>query len=210
MNRKVPVFQTYGMTETASQFVTLSPEYSLSKLGSAGKALFPSQLKIVNSDGLEQQPMQSGEIYVKGPNVTKGYLNKEGSHLKNGWFATGDIGFVDEEGFLYVQDRRSDLIISGGENVYPAEIEGALQGHHAVQEAGVIGVEDQEWGQVPVAFVVRNTLTTEDEIIQYCSSKLAKYKVPKRVLFVDELPRNASNKLLRRKLKEWVKGGGEV
>ncbi len=207
-DRKVPVFQTYGMTETTSQFVTLSPEFSLSKLGSAGKALFPSQLKIVNSGGLEQQPMQSGEIYVKGPNVTKGYLNKEDSHLKNGWFATGDIGFVDEEGFLYVQDRRSDLIISGGENVYPAEIEGALQGHHAVQEAGVIGVEDQEWGQVPVAFVVRNALTTEDEIIKYCSSKLAKYKVPKRIMFVNELPRNATNKLLRRKLKEWIKAEG--
>jgi o-succinylbenzoate---CoA ligase len=204
---QVPVYQTYGMTETASQFVTLSPEYSLSKLGSAGKALFPSQLKIIDSDGLEQQPLQSGEILVKGPNVTKGYLNKEGSHLKDGWFATGDIGFVDDEGFLYVQDRRSDLIISGGENIYPAEIEGVLQGHPAIQEAGVIGVDDQVWGQVPVAFVVNNTSTTEEEIIQYCSSKLAKYKVPKKVIFARELPRNASNKLLRRSLKEWIKGG---
>jgi O-succinylbenzoic acid--CoA ligase len=157
---------------------------------------------------LKQQPLESGEIYVKGPNVTKGYLNKESSHLIDGWFATGDIGYVDDEGFLYVQDRRSDLIISGGENIYPAEIEGVLQGHVSIQEAGVIGVEDQEWGQVPVAFVVvRNTSITEEEIIQYSSSKLAKYKVPKRVMIVDELPRNASNKLLRRSLKEWIKGG---
>lgn len=205
---QVPVYQTYGMTETASQFVTLSPEYSLNKLGSAGKALFPSQLKIVAADGLEQQPLESGEIYVKGPNVTKGYLNKESSHLIDGWFATGDIGYVDDEGFLYVQDRRSDLIISGGENIYPAEIEGVLQGHVSIQEAGVIGMEDQEWGQVPVAFVVvRDPSITEEEIIQYSSTKLAKYKVPKRVSIVDELPRNASNKLLRRSLKEWIKGG---
>lgn len=204
----IPVFQTYGMTETASQFVTLSPEYSLTKLGSAGKPLFPAQLMIVDSDGVEQSALQSGEIIIKGPTVTKGYLNKEaGSHIKNGWFATGDIGYVDEEGFLFVQDRRSDLIISGGENIYPAEIEGVLQAHSEVREAGVIGIEDNQWGQVPIAFVVKKAQLSEDEMIEHCIRKLAKYKVPKRVIFVDKLPRNASNKLLRRELKEWVEGG---
>ena len=127
-NKGIPVYQTYGMTETASQFVTLSPEDSLKKLGSAGKPLFPCDMRIMKGN-VEASPSEEGEIAVKGPNVTSGYLNRNEANSESfidGWFLTGDIGYQDEEGFLYVLDRRSDLIISGGENVYPAEIESVL------------------------------------------------------------------------------------
>lgn len=113
-----------------------------------------------------------------------------------------DIGYVDEEGFLYVLDRRSDLIISGGENVYPAEVESVLLGIPGVTEAGVIGMDDPVWGQVPCAFLVTDRPMTEEEVMKGCKAALASYKCPKRIVFVGELPRNASNKLLRRVLKE--------
>ncbi|MCM3692010.1 o-succinylbenzoate--CoA ligase [Neobacillus niacini] len=207
--KEIPVFQSYGMTETASQFVTLSPEYSISKLGSAGKPLFPSQLKIILEDGKAAPPKQAGEIIVKGPNVTMGYLyrpeiNKE--KFNEGWFHTGDIGYLDEEGFLYVLDRRSDLIISGGENIYPAEIESVLLSHPDVADAGVTGFDDEIWGQVPAAFIVRKegANVTKEELEQLCLENLAKYKVPKTFHFTEKLPRNAAKKLLRRKLCELV------
>ncbi|MFE8703301.1 o-succinylbenzoate--CoA ligase [Cytobacillus sp. FJAT-54145] len=205
VEKHVPVYQTYGMTETASQIVTLSPEYSLNKLGSAGKPLFPSQLKIIDSLGNDVGPNESGEIVVKGPNVTKGYLYKEeesNKNIQNGWLSTGDVGYLDEEGFLFVQDRRSDLIISGGENIYPAEIEGILTSHPSVLDAGVIGKADSKWGQIPVAFMVKKGEISQQELVQYCQQKLAKYKIPKEMYFIDEIPRNASKKLLRRKLRE--------
>ncbi|WP_077619169.1 o-succinylbenzoate--CoA ligase [Bacillus sinesaloumensis] len=209
--RQIPVFQTYGMTETASQVVTLAPEYSIPKLGSAGKPLFPAQIKI-EKEGKIANPLEVGEIVVKAPNVTKGYLNRPdatNSTIVDGWLYTGDIGYLDEEGFLYVLDRRSDLIISGGENIYPAEIEAVLVAHPNIVEAGVAGIEDEKWGQVPAAFVVlqEGSRLTSDEINAFCYEHLARYKVPKSVHFVESLPRNASNKLMRRKLIELLKDG---
>src|SRR5699024_9822416 len=149
--RQMPVFQSYGMTETSSQIVILSPVKALEKIGSSGKPLFPAQLKINAPDG------QVGEIYVKGPMVTKGYFNNEQATNKaliDGWLATGDLGYTDREGFLYVVDRRKDLIISGGENIYPTEVENVLSSMEGVQEVGVVGKADDKWGQVPVAFAV--------------------------------------------------------
>ncbi len=210
--KDIPVYQTYGMTETSSQIVTLAPEYSFSKLGSAGKPLFPSQLKIVGGNGENAHPGEAGEIFVKGPNVTKGYLNREDETLKkirDGWLSTGDIGYLDSEGFLYVLDRRSDLIISGGENIYPAEIEGVLISHPYITDAGVIGMKDDDWGEVPAAFVAGDKNMDAEEVRQYCLSKLAKYKVPKRIIMVDEIPRNASKKVLRRKLRELLEESGK-
>ncbi|KMY55130.1 O-succinylbenzoic acid--CoA ligase [Bacillus sp. FJAT-27231] len=196
--KKIPVFQTYGMTETSSQIVTLPPEYSLTKLGSAGKPLFPCQLKI------DAPPCSEGEILVKGPNVTAGYLNREEANqaaFTDGWFHTGDIGYVDEEGFLFVLDRRSDLIISGGENIYPAEIEAVLLSHPAVREVGVAGVADERWGEVPAAFIVEKKQVTIEELRAFCEERLAKYKCPAYFVKLESLPRNASKKLLRRELK---------
>lgn len=154
-------------------------------------------------------PKEAGEIVVKGPNVTSGYLFRPDATQENfngGWFHTGDIGYLDEEGFLYVLDRRSDLIISGGENIYPAEIESVLLAHPDVADAGVTGIDDETWGQVPAAFIVckKNVHVTEEELKQFCLENLAKYKVPKSFYFTEKLPRNASKKLLRRKLAELI------
>ncbi|WP_371069355.1 o-succinylbenzoate--CoA ligase [Sediminibacillus sp. JSM 1682029] len=209
--QEIPVFQTYGMTETSSQIVTLSPDYALSKLGSAGKPLVPAQLKIM-LDGKPAPDGTVGEIVVKGPMVTKGYYQNDSATSKafqDGWLATGDLGKLDEDGFLYVMDRRKDLIISGGENIYPAEIESVLAGLDGVKEAGVIGREDDQWGQVPVAFIVPSDADlTKEQVFRYCRERLAKFKVPKHVYFIAELPRNASNKLVRHKLVD-LAGDGE-
>ena len=203
VRKEIPVFQTYGMTETSSQIVTLSPEDSLRKLGSAGKPLFPSQIKIIMDGDREAGRLETGEIVVKGPNVTLGYLNKN-EELKDGWVHTGDMGYFDEEGFLFVLDRRSDLIISGGENIYPAEIEGVLNSHPFIRESGVIGKKDDQWGEIPIAFIVGSRSITKEEISEYCLEKLAKYKVPKEIYFISEIPRNASKKILRRQLRTFV------
>ncbi|QIA27471.1 o-succinylbenzoate--CoA ligase [Thermaerobacter sp. PB12/4term] len=154
--RGIPVVQTYGMTETASQFATLAPVDALRKLGSAGKPLFFNRLRIVDERGRDLPPGQVGEIAVQGPTVSPGYHHRPDATARawrDGWFHTGDLGYLDEEGYLYVADRRDDLIISGGENIYPAEVEAVLLAHPAVEEAGVVGVPDPEWGQVPVAVV---------------------------------------------------------
>ncbi len=213
-DKDIPVFQTYGMTETTSQIVTLSPDYSLSKLGSAGKPLFPAQIKIVNEDGRPSQANEPGEIVVKGPNVTPGYLYRPDAtseKLRDGWLSTGDIGYLDQDGFLYVLDRRSDLIISGGENIYPAEIEAVLLAHPDVLDVGVTGAKDHVWGQVPAAFIVKKDEApcTEDGLRQFCLEQMAKYKVPKHFYFVKSLPRNAANKLLRRKLLDLILESGD-
>jgi O-succinylbenzoic acid--CoA ligase len=201
---KVPVVQTYGLTEAASQVTTLQPREALSRLGSAGKPLFGTEVRTVRDDGVACGPGENGEILVKGPTVTPGYLNQPGEtarKLQDGWLHTGDAGYIDDEGYLFVLDRRDDLIISGGENVYPAEIEGVLQMHPAVLEAGVIGVPDQSWGKVPVAVIVATDQgCSAAELLAFCRSHLAPYKVPRRIEFVQALPRNAAGKLLRREL----------
>lgn len=207
VERNIPVYQTYGMTETASQIVTLSSEYMLEKLGSAGKPLFPAQLKIVD-DERELENNEPGEIIVKGPNVSTGYYSHATGTIteiqKGGWLYTGDIGYIDKEGFLYILDRRSDLIISGGENIYPAEIEAVLLSHKAVRDAGVIGKDHKKWGKVPIACIqlYPDYVVSKEDILFHCKQRLAQYKVPVEVHFLPELPRNAAKKLLRRKLKE--------
>jgi len=199
IERNIPVLQTYGMTETASQTTTLSSEDAIRKLGSSGKPLFFADVRI---DGEEKK----GEICIKGPHVTKGYIGAAESKnpLLDGWLYTGDIGYLDEEGYLFVVDRRSDLIISGGENIYPAELEQALVKHPAVVEAGVTGRQDDKWGQVPIAFVVVKEQVTLDELKDFMKTQLASYKLPKEYYFIEELPRNGANKLVRRELLKLI------
>jgi o-succinylbenzoate---CoA ligase len=186
----VPVVQTYGLTETASQVVTLAPEDALRKLGSAGKALMGSEIQIA----------ADGEICVSGPSVSPGYVKHP---PREGWLHTGDVGFLDAEGYLYVLDRRDDLIVSGGENVYPAEVEAALLAHPGVEEAGVIGVADAEWGRRVTGVVVRRAAASvsAEDLIAFCRQRLAGYKVPRAIEFRTALPRNAAGKLLRRELR---------
>ncbi len=203
--RAIPVVQTYGMTETCAQAVTLAPADALRKIGSAGKPLAAVQLRIMGDDGIAG-PDEAGEIQLRGPTLTPGYAERPDAtaraYTPDGWFATGDIGYLDAEGYLYVLDRRSDLIISGGENVYPAEIEAALLAHPAVQEAGVCGAPDAAWGQVPVAFVVLHAgaAAAPAELRAFLADRLARYKVPGAIYLVATLPRNAAGKLLRRDL----------
>lgn len=199
---RIPVLQTYGMTETSSQTATLAAGDAIRKMGSAGKPLFFNQIKIKNA----VNSYDKGEVLIHGPHVTPGYIGRfaDINPLEDGWLPTGDIGYFDEEGYLYVIDRRSDLIISGGENIYPAEIENVLVAHPNVSEAGVCGREHAEWGSVPVAFVVVAGDVSAEELLLFCEEQLARYKVPKEFYFVDKLPRNASNKLLRRELREWL------
>jgi o-succinylbenzoate---CoA ligase len=200
----VPVVQTYGLTESSSQAVTLAPADALRKLGSAGQPLLPVGLRI-DIAGREAAPGEVGEILLSGPTITSGYVgNPEASAaaLRDGWLHTGDLGHRDDEGYLYVADRRSDLIISGGENIYPAEVEAALLAHPAIAEAGVIGLPDQHWGQVPVAAVVLRNPATEAAILTDLRGRLATYKLPRRIIVLSELPRTASGKLQRHLLRE--------
>ena len=203
----VPVVQTYGMTETASQFATLAPEWAIRKIGSAGLPLQPNALRI-EREGQSVPIGEVGEIVVRGPTVSPGYdcrPEATARAFREGWFYTGDLGRLDAEGFLYVVDRRNDLIISGGENVYPAELEAVLLSHPAIEEAGVFGLPDEKWGAVPIAVVkLRAGETVEAQaILEWCATRLARYKQPARIIFRDfYLPRNAGGKLLRRVLRE--------
>jgi O-succinylbenzoic acid--CoA ligase len=202
----LPVIQTYGLTETASQVVTLAPADALRKVGSAGKPLLPNELRI-ERDHAPAPPGAAGEILVRGPSVTVGYVNQPEETeraLRDGWFHTGDVGYLDADGYLYVLDRRDDLIISGGENVYPAEVEAALLDHPAIEDAAVVGIPDSEWGEAPVAAVKLHPSEAldADEVMQFCATRLARYKVPRTIHIVEALPRNAAGKLLRRLVRE--------
>jgi o-succinylbenzoate---CoA ligase len=200
----VPVAQTYGLSETTSQIATLAPRDALRKPGSAGRAIYPNEIRIA-ADG-----SAPGEILVRGPVVMSGYSGRPDATARaivDGWLHTGDIGTLDADGFLYVLDRRDDLIITGGENVYPAEVEAVLLALPWVAEAAVIGVPDDVWGQRVVA-VVRiaerpDVADPEETLRAYCRAQLAGYKTPREIRVVtDLLPRTASGKLRRMALRE--------
>src|SRR5699024_2124065 len=185
--QEVPLFQSYGMTETSSQIVTLSAAYAREKSGSAGKALVPANVAISNPDD-----EGVGEIIVKGPMVFTGYHQLPTENEKafsDGWFHTGDLGYLDQDGFLYVVDRRNDLIISGGENIYPSEIEDVLVEFPPIKEAAVVGKKDEKWGQVVVAFVVTKAKFNDEKLLVFLKERLASYKLPKEIIRINELPR---------------------
>ena len=195
--KQLPIYKTYGMTETFSQSVTMPVLSNLNKLDSVGKPLPGMTVHIVNpdADGV-------GEIHLNGLMVMSGYINREPIH---GDFNTDDMGYVDEDGFLYILNRRTDLIISGGENIYPKEIEDTVYAMQGVKECAVIPVADTKWGQVPALFVAFDdidALGTDLKMIvrDYISSKLAKYKVPKYITIMDALPRNGTGKIMRKSL----------
>ncbi len=186
IGRDAAIVQTYGLTETASQVTTLAPQEARRKLGSAGRPLLTTHLRI-----------QDGEILVQGPVVAPGCADEDG------WFHTGDLGRIDDEGFLYVEDRLGDVIVSGGESVLPAEVEEVLLSHPGVADAAAVGRADAEWQEAVEAVVVLRDGATVDavELRQHCAQSLAGYKVPKRFEFVSELPRTDSGKLLRQALR---------
>lgn len=190
VQRNLPVYKTYGMSETFAQSTTFSIQEHPNKLASVGYPLQGVTIEIRNPD-----EEGVGEVWLLSPMLMKGYLNKE--PIK-GAFNTDDIGYVDEDGFLYLLNRRKDIIISGGENIYPKEIEDVLYGMKGILECAVIPVSDPKWGQVPVLCVVTNC--SEEDISQYLLSRLAKYKVPKQMIYFDALPKNSMGKILRQDL----------
>ena len=210
--RSIPVVQTYGLTESCSQAVTLSPADALHKLGSAGRPLLPVQLRIMNDDKIAAAN-EPGTICLKGPSITSGYDHRPEATARaihDGWLSTGDIGYLDADGYLYILDRRSDLIISGGENIYPAEIEAILLSHPDVEEAGVCGQDDAQWGQIPIAFVhLKSGSNTGSSVLQaHLQARLARYKLPRAIYIVAALPRNSAGKLLRRELPKLLSSQG--
>lgn len=198
----------YGMTETSPGATSLQPGRSRDKMGSVGLPHFFTDVRIVDSFGASQAPCAVGEIQVKGPNVIRQYWNRpdatESSFADGEWFRSGDLGYADEEGFIYIADRLKDMIISGSENIYPAEVEQIIIELEAVGSVAVIGVPDEKWGEVPRAIItVRGGHTiTEADVQAHLEGRLARYKIPKSVVIVDELPRTASGKIRKADLRQ--------
>ncbi|MEV6542255.1 long-chain fatty acid--CoA ligase [Streptomyces sp. NPDC051665] len=197
----------YGLTETVSGDTFLDREHALSKLGSVGRPVPHTRVRIVDDTGVEVPAGELGEITLRGPKVFAGYWRDEkatAAALRDGWFHTGDIGHVDEDGFLFIDDRKKDMIVSGGENIATPEVERVLYEHPAVLEAAVVGIDHPRWGEVPRAFVVfrPGESAGPEELREFCRARLAKFKVPARFDIVDELPRTPSGKVLKRTLRD--------
>lgn len=206
--RGVDFCQGYGLTETAPFSSFLTPEWAISKLGSAGQPPLYSRTRIVDEQNQPLAAGERGEICVRGPNIMKGYWNRPEATAEaideQGWFHSGDVGYLDEEGFLFICDRLKDMVISGGENVYPAEVEGVLYSHDSIVEVAVIGLPDEKWGEAVTAVVALHEgheLTLED-LRAFAETKLARYKLPLRLHHVPALPRNPAGKVLKFVLKE--------
>ncbi|WEG73655.1 o-succinylbenzoate--CoA ligase [Vagococcus intermedius] len=193
----LPVIQSFGMTETASQVVALNHHDARKKIGSSGLPQLAISLKIADT----VEPYSTGEILIKGPNVTPGYLNSPLELTEDGYFKTGDLGYLDNEGFLFVSGRQKELIISGGENIYPLEVEYQLKQLPMIKEAAVIGEQDTYWGERVVAYLVVTDIDDfNTDALSLLSKKIAAYKCPKTYYLVKELPKNAIGKLIKREL----------
>ena len=206
-SRGVALQQGYGMTETSPAVLALDREDAARKAGSAGKPVLHTEVRVVRPDGTDCELGELGELWVKGPNITPGYWNRPDankSSFTDGWLHTGDATRVDEEGFYYVVDRWKDMYISGGENVYPAEVENVLHQLTAIAEAAVIGIPDPQWGEVGMAIVALKPgqSITESDILAHCAANLARFKRPQRIRFVDALPRNATGKIHKPTLRK--------
>jgi fatty-acyl-CoA synthase len=197
--------QGWGMTETCTIGTLLSKERALDKIGSSGQQVLHTDLKIIDDAGRELPPGKTGELMIKGPTVTPGYWRRPDANrtaLVDGWLHTGDAAYVDEEGFYFIVDRWKDMFISGGENVYPAEIEDALYRIPDIAEAAVIGIADDKWGEVGRAFIVlkAGSRLNADDILEHCARNLARFKIPKTVRFLADLPHNATGKVTKHAL----------
>ncbi len=194
--RGVVFKQGYGMTEVGVNCFTMTVADSFRKPGSIGKPMLFTEIELRDMDG------EVGEMYIRGPHVSKGYWNNDAAtaeaYVEDGWFRTGDLARRDEEGFFYIAGRRKEMFISGGVNVYPAEIEAELVAHPAVSDAAVVAVPDERWGEVAVAFVVGTA--SEDELTEWLTSRIARYKIPRRFRFLDALPRTPYGKVVKAEL----------
>jgi len=216
----VSFINAFGQTETASTITTLAPEdhiisgteeekeKKLKRLSSIGKPMPDIEMKIIDEEGRGLPPGEVGEIVARGPRVMTGYWKDEDKTEKTidkeGWVHTGDMGYMDEDGYFFLAGRATDMIIRGGENISPEEVENVLRTYPKIEDVAVIGIPDEEWGEVPKAVVVLKAgeSSTPEEIMEYCRTKLASYKRPRSVVFINELPRNPMGKVLKRVLRE--------
>ena len=206
----IEIHQVYGLTECCGPACLISPDEALVRLGSTGKAFLLTEVDVVRPDGSPVAPGEPGELLVKGPHNMVGYLNQPeatAETLVDGWLHTGDVALRDAEGFVYIHDRIKDVVITGGENVYPAEVENVLLQHPGVADCAVIGMPSPRWGESPCAVVVRSDPDlAEGDVLGHCDGRLARYKIPKVALFVEAIPRNPSGKALKRLLREQFSG----
>ncbi len=205
-DKGVPIRQGYGLTEVGPNVTSLDHTDAIRKAGSIGKPNFYYEVRIVDQDGKDVPDGETGEFLLKGPCVTTGYWKNQEETTRtivDGWFHTGDIVKRDEEGFIFVVDRIKNMYISGGENVYPAEIEHFLRMHPKIKEVAIIGVPDEKWGEAGKAFIVplEGEVLNASEVLAFCDGKLARYKIPRHFIFMDDLPRNDAGKIDRRSLK---------
>jgi long-chain acyl-CoA synthetase len=203
--------QVYGLTETTGAITYLPPEdhgeHAIERMKSCGKPADGVEIGIVDALGKKLPPGEVGEVVCRTPQVMLGYWNLPDATsraIRDGWFHTGDAGYLDKEGYLFIYDRVKDMIISGGENIYPAEVESALFGHPAIADVAVVGVPDEQWGEAVKAIVVKKpgVAVSAKELIDYARERIAGYKVPRSVDFIDALPRNPSGKILKRELRK--------
>ncbi|MDQ0859613.1 o-succinylbenzoate--CoA ligase [Bacillus sp. V2I10] len=197
--------QGFGMTETSPTLFMLTKEDAPRKKGSIGKPVLFSEYKLIDSEGSEVEKGEVGELAVKGPNIMKEYWNRPDATndaMKDGWLLTGDLAKADDEGFLFIVGRKKEMIISGGENIYPLEVEQVISQIKDVAEVAVVGQADPHWGEVPEAFIVKKngSALTERDVLIYCREYLAKYKNPKKITFLNELPKNATGKIQKTQL----------
>lgn len=207
LTKGVALQQVYGMTETSPTVLALTAEDAATRIGSAGQRAMHTEVRVVGDDGSPVPPGETGELWVRGPNVTPGYWgNPEATRqaFTDGWLRTGDAGRCDADGFYYIVDRWKDMYITGGENVYPSEVENVLYELDAVAEAAVVGVPDERWVEAGRAYVVvkEGSDLSEGAILEHCRANLASFKVPRSVAFLDALPRNATGKVLKRGLRD--------
>jgi acyl-CoA synthetase (AMP-forming)/AMP-acid ligase II len=206
-NMGVEVLQVYGLTESCGPGCLLMGEDGLTRAGSTGRGYFYTDVRVVGADGKDCAPDEAGEILLRGPHNMVGYWNRPDATaqaLRDGWLHTGDVGTMDAEGFVTIRDRMKDMLISGGENIYPAEVENMLLGHPALADAAVIGLPSPKWGEVPLAVVVpkKGASLTDAELLAWCKGRLAGFKLPKAAVIVAEIPRNPSGKILKRILRD--------
>lgn len=207
----IEIHQVYGLTESAGPACLISGEEALRRAGSTGPAFFHTDVRVVGADGRDCAPGEIGEVLVRGRHLMKEYWNRPDATaetLRDGWLHSGDMAHKDADGFLYIRDRKKDMIISGGENVYPAEIENVLMGHPEIADAAVIGQPSERWGESAAAVIVRakESALTADAVREYVQDKLARFKQPRAVEFADEIPRNPTGKILKRILRERYPG----
>ena len=203
-------WQVYGLTETCGMATTMTPEYhdpAKGKLRSCGQPYPGIEIKIVDTNNNQLGTGEVGEILIKSATIMKSYWNRSEATAEtiiDDWFYSGDAGFFDEDGFLFIHDRVKDMIISGAENIYPAEVENALMSHPQILDAAVVGIPDEKWGETVLGFVIlaEDASISEDEIIAYSREKIAGFKCPKTIKFINEIPRNPTGKVLRRELRE--------